>query len=61
MLVLADRAFDADAFLREVAATGAQLLVRSTHQRRPPVLAQLPDGSYLSDLAGLTVRIIDAD
>ncbi|MDP9864324.1 MULTISPECIES: IS4 family transposase [Streptosporangium] len=61
MLVLADRAFDADAFLREVTATGAQLLVRIRTSRRPPVLAQLSDGSFLSVLAGLKVRIIDAD
>jgi hypothetical protein len=61
MLVLADRGFDADAFWRQVAATGAQLLVRIRTSRRPPVLAQLPDGSFLSVLAGLKIRIIDAD
>jgi hypothetical protein len=61
MLVLADRAFDADAFLRQVTATGAALLVRIRTCRRPPVLAQLPDGSFLSVLAGLPVRIIDAE
>jgi hypothetical protein len=61
MLVLADRAFDANAFLREIAATGAMLLVRSKSTRRPPVLAHLPDGSYLSRLDGLKVRIIEAE
>ena len=61
MLVLADRAFDANAFLREIAATGAMLLVRSRFTRRPPVLAHPPDGSYLSRLDGLNVRIIEAD
>ncbi|MGV9303831.1 transposase [Nonomuraea sp. NPDC003727] len=61
MLVLADRAFDADAFLQQVAVTGAALLVRIRTCRRPPVLAQLPDGSFLSMLAGLQVRIIDAE
>jgi hypothetical protein len=61
MLVLADRAFDADAFLGQVAATGAALLVRIRTCRRPPVLLQLPDGSFLSVLAGLKVRIIDAE
>lgn len=60
MLVLLDRAFDASAFLREVAATGAMLLARATSTRRPPVLEHLPDGSYLSDLDGLRVRIIEA-
>jgi hypothetical protein len=61
MLVLLDRALDAAAFLPEVAATGAMLLARGTSSRRPPVLKHPPDGSYLSDLDGLPVRIIEAD
>ncbi len=60
MLVLLDRAFDASAFLREVAATGAMLLARGTSTRKPPVLEHLPDGSYRSHLDGLEVRIIEA-
>jgi hypothetical protein len=60
MIVLLDRAFDAAAFLNELNQTGARFLVRSKATRRPPVLAQLPDGSFLSDLQGLPVRIIDA-
>jgi hypothetical protein len=61
MVVLLDRAFDAAAFLTEVNATGARFLVRSKSTRRPPVLTHLPDGSFLSDLQGLPVRIIDAE
>jgi hypothetical protein len=61
MLVLLDRAFDANAFLAEVAGTGAELLVRAKSTRRPPVTTHLPDGSYLSVLNGLRVRIIEAD
>ena len=61
MLVLLDRAFDANAFLREVAGTGAMLLARSKSTRNPRVLEHLPDGSYLSCLDGLAVRIIEAD
>jgi hypothetical protein len=61
MLILLDRAFDATAFLREVAATGTMFLTRGKATRRPPVLDHLPDGSYLSDLDGLAVRIIEAD
>jgi Insertion element 4 transposase N-terminal len=61
MLVLLDRAFDASAFLGEVAATGAMLLARGTATRKPPVLEHLPDGSYRSDLDGLRVRIVEAD
>jgi hypothetical protein len=59
MLVLMDRGFDAGEFLREVAAR-AQFLVRLTAARRPPVLARLPDGSVLSVIGGVKVRIIEA-
>jgi hypothetical protein len=60
MLILLDRAFDANAFLGEVAATGALLLARAKSTRHPYVLGHLPDGSYLSHLDGLKVRIIEA-
>ena len=60
MLVLMDRGFDAGDFLREVAVTRAQFLVRLTSTRRPPVLARLPDGSVLSLIGGVKVRIITA-
>jgi hypothetical protein len=61
MLILLDRAFDAAAFLAEITATGAMLLARAKSTRKPPVLAHLPDGSYLSRLdSGLAVRIIEA-
>lgn len=61
MLVLADRGFDAAAFLAEAAATGAAFLVRLTAARRPPVMARLDDGSFLSRIGELTVRVITAD
>jgi hypothetical protein len=61
MLVLLDRAFDANGFLSELDQTGAKLLVRCKSTRNPPVLKHLPDGSYLSVLDGLAVRIVDAD
>jgi Insertion element 4 transposase N-terminal/Transposase DDE domain len=61
MLVLADRAFDSNAFLAEIAATGAVPLVRAKSTRTPLVLRHLPDGSYLSCLDGLDVRIIEAE
>jgi hypothetical protein len=60
MLVLADRGFDDGAFMAAVAATGAQFLIRLQATRRPPVLARLPDGSVLSEIAGVKVRIITA-
>jgi hypothetical protein len=61
MLVLADRGFDAAEFLTELAGTGAQFLVRLRVTRRLPILARLPDGSYLSRIGELTVRIITAN
>jgi hypothetical protein len=61
MLVLADRGFDAADFLADLAATRAQFLVRLTARRRLPVLARLDDGSFLSRIGALTVRIIEAE
>jgi hypothetical protein len=61
MLVLADRGFDGNAFLAAVAATRAQFLVRVRAARRLPVLARLGDGSFLTRIGGLAVRVIDAD
>lgn len=61
MLLLDDRGFDADGFLVKIAATGAQFLVRASARRRPPVLARLPDGSYLTVIAGLRLRVIEAE
>jgi hypothetical protein len=60
MLVLLDRGFDAGTFLAELAAARAQFLVRLTASRRPPVLRHLPDGSFLSLIGGVKVRIITA-
>jgi hypothetical protein len=61
MLLLADRAYDAAGLLAAVAATGAHFLVRGSASRKPAVLDILPDGSYLSQIDGLAVRIIEAD
>jgi hypothetical protein len=61
MLLLADRAYDAAGLLAAVAATGAHFLVRGSASRKPAVLEVLPDGSYLSEIDGLKVRIIEAD
>jgi hypothetical protein len=60
MLVLADRGFDSNAFLQAVHAAKAQFLVRAKSTRRPPVMAVLPDGSWLTRIAGLRLRVIDA-
>ncbi|HEV3290376.1 MAG TPA: transposase domain-containing protein, partial [Streptosporangiaceae bacterium] len=60
MLVLMDRGFDAGEFLAEVHATKAQFLVRLLSVRRPPVLRRFPDGSVLSVIGGIQVRVITA-
>ncbi|MCY0931103.1 IS4 family transposase [Streptomyces sp. H27-H1] len=61
MLLLADRAFDSNELLEDIAAQGAQFLIRATSTRRPPVLAVLPDGSYLTRIGGLPLRVIEAE
>jgi hypothetical protein len=60
MLVLADRNFDAAGFMAQVAATGAGFLIRLKSIRNPPVLRRLPDGSVLSVIGGVQVRLITA-
>jgi hypothetical protein len=60
MLVLWDKGFDTNDFLAKVCATGAQVLGRLRSNRRTPVLTRLGDGSYLSVINSVRVRIIDA-
>jgi hypothetical protein len=60
MPLLMDRGFDGGEFLAAAAATGAQFLVRLTSTRSPAVLRHLPDGSFLSVIGGVKVRIITA-
>ncbi|WSY19147.1 IS4 family transposase (plasmid) [Embleya sp. NBC_00896] len=60
-IVLLDRGFSGNDFLRSVAATGADLLVRITANRKPPVLARYADGSFLSRIAGVEVRVVECE
>jgi hypothetical protein len=60
MLVLWDKGFDSHEFIAAVDETGARILGRMAGKRRPPVLARLADGSYLSRAGILPVRIIEA-
>jgi hypothetical protein len=62
MLVLADAGYDSWTLLRDIAATNAEFLCRSTARRTPLVLRELSDGSYLSAIGygRLKVRIIEA-
>jgi Transposase DDE domain len=61
MILLADRNFGAKDLLADVAATGAEVLVRLKNGRNMPVLARHGDGSYLSTLGALRVRVIDCE
>lgn len=63
MLLLGDRNFSATAFVETVASTGADFLIRAkTHSTalKLPVLRRLPDGTFLSRIGEITVRVIDA-
>jgi len=61
MIVLLDRGFASNAFCETVAGTGAALLARLSANRKPPVLRRLPDGSFLSRLGTLEVRVIECE
>jgi len=61
MILLADRNFAAADLLADIAATGAHVLVRLKNGRKTPILARYPDGSYLSMLGRLRVRVIDCE
>ncbi|MFE9368015.1 transposase [Streptomyces sp. NPDC006978] len=66
MILLADAGFDANEFVSDVAATGAQFLVHSSARRVPTPFRHLGDGSYLARIGYgvlpvmLTVRVIEA-
>jgi hypothetical protein len=63
MLLLGDRNFSATKFVGTVASTGADFLIRAkTHSTalKLPVLRRLPDGTFLSRVGDVTVRVIEA-
>jgi hypothetical protein len=57
MLLLADRNYAGADLL---AATGADLLIRCKNGRRLPILSRHHDGSWLSRIGALSVRVIEA-
>ncbi|MEV5937111.1 IS4 family transposase [Streptomyces sp. NPDC093250] len=61
MIVLLDRNFAVQALVEAVTGTGAHVLVRVKQHRRLPVLRRFPDGSYLSGLGAVAVRVIDCE
>ena len=60
MLLLADRNFAARDLAGQIAATGADLLIRCRDDRRLPPVGHCPDGSWLALLGQLPIRVIDA-
>lgn len=60
MILLADRGFDGQRLIGDVAATGADLLVRVKNSRYLPVTACYPDGSWRSRIGTVQVRVIRA-
>jgi hypothetical protein len=60
MLLLADRNYAAADLLTTLAATGADLLVRCKNGRRLPILRRHHDGSWLSRIGALDVRVVEA-
>jgi hypothetical protein len=63
MLLPADRGFGYGILASQVAATGAGFLLRvraGTSTAKLPVMSRCPDGSWLSVLGGVPVRVIDA-
>lgn len=61
MVVLLDRGFATNAFLQAVDGTGADFLARLSAARKPPVLGRLSDGSFLSRIGTVEVRIIECE
>lgn len=61
MIVLLDRGFDDAKLIAHLAATQAHLLVRVTGTRRLPVLRHYSDGSFLSQIGGTRVRVVECE
>lgn len=61
MLLLADRTFAAQNIIAGIADTGADLLIRCKDNRKLPRIGRCPDRSYLTVIAGVTLRVIDAE
>ena len=60
MLLLADRNYAAAELIKTLAATEADLLIRCKNGRRLPVIDRYRDGSWLSTIGTVRVRVIDA-
>lgn len=60
MVLLGDRNFAAAALIEQFAATGADLLIRCKDNRRLAILTHLRDGTSITTLGGIHMRVIDA-
>ena len=61
MILLADRNFAAADLIAEIAGTGADLLIRAKNGRRLPVCRRFSDGSWISRIGSVEVRVIRAE
>jgi hypothetical protein len=61
MLVLCDRNLTTAALTSRIAVSGAHLLGRCKANRTLPRVGRLPDGSWLSLLGRVQVRVIEAE
>ena len=61
MILLGDRNFGAADLIAQIAATQAHVLIRLKNGRKMPILARYRDGSYLSTLGTLRVRVIECE
>ncbi|GAA4734199.1 hypothetical protein Prum_069840 [Phytohabitans rumicis] len=61
MIVLLDRGFDDAKLLEVLAGTKAHLLVRLKNNRKLPVLRRYRDGSVLSQIGKVQVRVVEAE
>jgi hypothetical protein len=61
MIVLLDRNFDNGTLIGQIAATEAHVLVRLKRNRKLPMLGRYPDGSYLSQIGKVRVRVVEAE
>jgi len=61
MLLLADRGFGYADPVSAIAATKADLLIRCKNNLALPAITQLPDGSWLTMMGSVVVRVIEAE
>ncbi|MET7403917.1 IS4 family transposase [Dactylosporangium sp. NPDC005572] len=60
MLLLADRNYAAAGLIKAFTVTGADLLIRCKTGRKLPMIRRYRDGSWLSVIGGLPIRVVEA-